>query len=239
MAHREFKNRLYSQFARIGAALSSEKRLELIDLLGQAPRNVEALAAETEMSVANTSRHLQALRAARLVEAERDGTRVVYRLASDDVLALWLAVSRTADRQLADVGRLARDYAVDGLPDEQLSRDQLGRLLRGDHIVLLDVRPAIEYASGHIPGAVTIPIEELEARLPDLPQGKRIVVYCRGSYCQFADEAVALLRRRGIEALRLEGGWQEWFMEHRHSKGWDAAHSAGSRSAARVAGRAQ
>jgi rhodanese-related sulfurtransferase len=218
VAHREFKDRIYSEFARVGAALSSDRRLELIDLLAQAPRNVEALAAETQMSVANTSQHLQALKAVHLVETERDGTRVVYRLASADVLALWLALRSTAETHLAEIGRLTRDFAVDGVPPEQLSRSDLSALVRDDGIVLLDVRPAIEYASGHIPGALMIPIDELAVRLPDLPTGKKVVVYCRGSYCQFADDAVALLRRRGIEAIRLEGGWQEWFVEHRSSK---------------------
>jgi rhodanese-related sulfurtransferase len=219
VAHREFKDRIYGEFARVGAALSSDRRLELIDLLAQAPRNVEALAAETEMSVANTSQHLQALKAVHLVETERDGTRMVYRLASADVLALWLALRSTAENHLAEIGRLTHDFAVDGVPAEQVSRSDLSALVRDEGIVLLDVRPAIEYASGHIPGALMIPIDELEVRLPDLPTGKKVVVYCRGSYCQFADEAVALLRRRGMDAIRLEGGWQEWFVEHRHGKG--------------------
>jgi len=214
MGHREFKDRVYAQFARIGAALSSDKRLELIDLLAQAPRNVEALAAETEMSVANTSQHLQALKAANLVDTERDGTRVVYRLAGDEVLRLWLALRGTAETHLAELSRLVGDHAIAGVPSEQVSRDALAALFRDDQMVLLDVRPAVEYASGHIPGAMAVPIDELEARLPELPRDKRIVVYCRGSYCQFADEAVALLRRRGINAVRLEGGWQEWAVEH-------------------------
>ena len=214
MAHREFKDRVYAQFARIGAALSSDKRLELIDLLAQAPRNVEALAAETEMSLANTSQHLQALKAAHLVETERDGTRVVYRLAGDGILDLWLALRGTAERHLAEVGKLVRDYGVEGVPPEKLSRNGVATLVRNDDIVLLDVRPAMEYTHGHIPGAVAVPIEDLEARLPELPKDKKIVVYSRCAYCQFADEAVALLRRRGIEAMRLEGGWEEWVAEH-------------------------
>lgn len=218
MGHRQFKDRIYAQFARVGAALSSDKRLELIDLLAQAPRNVEALAAETEMSVANTSQHLQALKAANLVETERDGTRVVYRLAGDEVLGLWLALRGTAETHLAEVSRLVHDHAVDGVPSEQVSRDGLAALFRDDQMLLLDVRPAVEYASGHIPGAVAVPIEELEARLPELPTDKKVVVYCRGSYCQFADEAVALLRGRGINAVRLEGGWEEWMAEHPRRK---------------------
>src|SRR6266700_5130148 len=139
MGHREFKDRIYAQFARVGAALSSDKRLELIDLLAQAPRNVEALAAETEMSVANTSQHLQALKAANLVETERDGTRVVYRLAGDEVLSLWLALRGTAETHLAEVSRLVHDHAVDGVPSEQVSRDGLAALFRDDQMLLLDV----------------------------------------------------------------------------------------------------
>jgi rhodanese-related sulfurtransferase len=213
MAHREFKNRIYGQFARIGAVLSSEKRLELIDLLAQAPRNVEALADETGMSVANTSQHLQALKAAHLVEPERDGTRVVYRLASDAVLALWLALRGAAESQLAEVGQLVRDFAIEGVPSERVSRAWLTASALQNGVVLLDVRPQVEYESGHIPGALTIPIAELGDRLGELPPGKEVVVYCRGSYCQFADEAVALLTRHGFAALRLEGGWSEWSAE--------------------------
>jgi rhodanese-related sulfurtransferase/DNA-binding MarR family transcriptional regulator len=215
MGPREFKDRIYAQFARIGAALASDKRLELIDLLAQAPRNVEALAAETGMSIANASQHLQALKAAHLVDTARNGTRVVYRLASDDVLRLWLDVHRVAEAQLAEVGRLARDFAVEGVPAEQVSRKSVMSTLRDGEIVLLDVRPAIEYASGHIPGALALPIEDLETRLSELPRDKKVVVYCRGTYCQFADEAVALLRQHGVDAFRLEGGWQEWRGESR------------------------
>jgi rhodanese-related sulfurtransferase len=213
MAHREFKDRIYAQFARIGAALSSEKRLELIDLLAQAPRNVEALAEETGMSMANTSQHLQALKAAHLVEPARDGTRIVYRLAGDEVLVLWLALRGAAENQLAEVDQLVRDFAIDGVPNERVSRASLSPSALQNGIVLLDVRPRLEYESGHIPGALTIPIAELRDRLGELPSGKKVVVYCRGSYCQFADEAVALLTRHGFEALRLEGGWSEWAAE--------------------------
>lgn len=214
MGHREFKDRIYVQFARIGAVLSSEKRLELIDLLAQAPRNVEALADETGMSVANTSQHLQTLKAAHLVEPERDGTRVVYRLASDAVLLLWLALRGAAEAQLLEVDRLVRDFAVEGVPSERVSRASLNASALRNGIVLLDVRPRLEYESGHIPGALTIPIDELGDRLGELPKGKEVVVYCRGSYCQFADEAVALLTSQGFKALRLDGGWSEWSAEH-------------------------
>src|SRR5438105_6092157 len=154
--------------------MSNEKRLELIDLLAQASRNVEALAEETGMSLANTSQHLQALKAAHLVETQRDGNRVVYRLAGDEVLALWLALRGAAESQLAEVGQLVRDFAVGGDPSERMSRVGLARR---DGFVLLDVRPRIEYDSGHIQGAVAMPIEELGQRLAELPRDKKVVVY--------------------------------------------------------------
>jgi rhodanese-related sulfurtransferase/predicted transcriptional regulator len=214
MSHRPFKARLYEQFARVGGALASDKRLELLDLLAQAPRHVEALAAEMEMSVANTSQHLQILRNARLVEAEREGTRTRYRLADDDVLRLWLALRSVAESRLADVGRVVREFGVDD-GAAALSRDDLERSVARGEAVLIDVRPALEYAHGHLAGALSVPLEELAERLPELPRDKRIVAYCRGAYCLFADEAVALLRQEGFDAVRLDGGWPEWYVEGR------------------------
>jgi rhodanese-related sulfurtransferase len=214
MGHRDFKDRTYAQFARIGAAMASEKRLELIDLLAQAPRNVEALADETGMSVANTSQHLQALKAANLVESARDGTRIVYRLASEEVLRLWLALRAMAEARLAEVGQIVRDYANESVPAQQVSRKDLRSLVRSKNTVLVDVRPRLEYEHRHIPGAIAIPLEELGVRLVELPKDKQVIVYCRGSYCQFADDAVVLLRQHGFDALRLEGGWPEWAVEH-------------------------
>lgn len=217
MSHRQFKQRLYAQFARVGGALASEKRLELLDLLAQSPRHVEALAAETEMSVANVSQHLQILRNARLVEAERLGTKVLYRLADERVLGLWLALRAAAESQLAEVGRVVREFAVEGAGRDEppLSRDELERLIALGEVILIDVRPAVEYAAGHLPGALSLPVEELPARLDELPRDRRVVTYCRGAYCLFADEAVALLRQRGFDAVRLHGGWPEWRSEHR------------------------
>ena len=215
MSHRPFKNRLYAEFARVGSALASEKRLELLDLLAQAPRHVEALAAELEMSVANVSQHLQVLRAARLVEAEREGTKVRYCLAGEDVLRLWLALRTVAQTRLADVGQVVRDFSV--LHDEEpaVSRDELAaRAARGE-VVVIDVRPPLEYAHGHLPGALSMPVDVLPSRLGELPRDKPIVAYCRGAYCLFADEAVALLREHGFDAVRLDGGWPEWWAEGR------------------------
>jgi rhodanese-related sulfurtransferase/DNA-binding transcriptional ArsR family regulator len=210
MAHRELKDRIYPQFARIGQALASEKRLELLDLLAQASRNVDALSDETGMSVANTSQHLQALLAARLVQTHRQGTRVFYSLAGDDVLQLWLALRSVAESRLADVDQISRQFLGSRDNGPVVSRDELGRLLDTPGVQIIDVRPRVEFEFGHLPGAVPIPIEELRERLSELPRDVPIVAYCRGEYCLFADEAVALLREQGFEAMRLEGGWPEW-----------------------------
>ena len=214
MSHRPFKNRLYAEFARLGTALASDKRLELLDLLAQGPRYVDALAAEMEMSVANISQHLQVLRGAKLVESEREGNRVLYHLTDDSVLKLWLNLRTVAEEHLPEVKQLRRRYTVEGL-EAELPRDELDALVASGDVVLIDVRPALEYGHGHIAGAIALPVEELAARLDELPRDKRIVAYCRGAYCLFADEAVALLRDSGFDAVRLEGGWPEWRAEGR------------------------
>ncbi len=236
MADRIFKERLYEQFARVGAALGSRQRLELLDLLAQAPRHVDALAAELEMPVANVSQHLQALRAARLVETERQGTRVIYRLADEGVLTLWLALRSVAERQLSEVAQVVDELATDRVESEPLTRAALAAALGRGKLLVLDVRPALEYASGHLPGAISIPVDKLARRLATLPRDRRIVVYCRGAYCQFADRAVSVLLRKGFDAIRLEGGWPEWRAEGRPT----AATASATRSASpmRVAARA-
>jgi rhodanese-related sulfurtransferase len=217
MGHRAFKQRLYAQFARVGRALASDKRLELLDLLAQAPRHVDALAAETEMPVANVSQHLQVLRNAGLVESDRAGTKVLYRLGDERVLQMWLAVRAAAESRLAEVDRIVSDFAVPGSGAETgeraLAREELERLLERGEVFLIDVRPPIEYEHGHLPAAVSLPVDELEARLAELPRDRRIVAYCRGAYCLFADEAVALLRQHGFDAVRLDGGWPEWVVD--------------------------
>lgn len=210
MGHREFKKRIYPEFARIAQAMASDRRLELLDLLAQSPRHVEALAEETEMSVANVSQHLQVLRAAHLVDSGRTGNRVIYELAGPDVLKLWLSLRDVAERRLPEVREISRLFAVEGAEGEPLSRDRLSTELAANRIVLLDVRPEIEFESGHIPGAISVPPDQLPARLDELPRDRPIVAYCRGDYCLFADEAVALLREHGFEAYRLDGGWPEW-----------------------------
>jgi len=212
MSHRPFKDRLYPEFARVGGALASEKRLELLDLLAQAPRHVEALAAETEMSVANVSQHLQVLRRARLVETDRDGTKVLYRLADDRVLQLWLSLRSVAEARLAEVEQITREFAIKGTEGAPVPRSELAA---GGDVVVIDVRPPLEYEHGHLPDAISLPLEELMHRMNELPRDRLIVAYCRGAYCLFADEAVALLRRHGFDAHRLEGGWPEWQAEGR------------------------
>ena len=215
MGHRAFKKRIYPEFARIAQALASDKRLEIIDLLAQGARHVEALAQETEMSVANVSQHLQVLRAAHLVEADRSGNKVIYCLCGPDVLALWLRLRGVAERRLPEIGEIRKTFAVEGSEGEPVTRDRLVRDLAEDRVVLLDVRPTEEFEAGHIPGAISVPPDQLEARTAELPRDRPIVTYCRGEYCLFADDAVALLRERGFEAYRLEGGWPEWVLASR------------------------
>lgn len=211
MSHRPFKQLIYPQFARVAQALASDRRLELLDLLAQAPRHVEALAAETEMSMANVSQHLQTLRAAHLVEAQREGTKVVYRLAGDDVRSLWLMLRTVAEERLPEISRIVQQF--DGAAGEPLSRAEVMRLLTQGEITLLDVRPAVEFESGHLPGALSIDPADLELALATVPRDLPFVAYCRGAYCRSADEAVAILRAGGLEAYRMDGGWLEWSAE--------------------------
>jgi rhodanese-related sulfurtransferase len=202
------KEALFEAIAVMGKAFASPRRLELIDLLAQGPRSVDELASASGQSNANASQHLQALHAAGLVTRRRDGLRVRYALAGDDVLALWLSLRGASAARLAEVQRAARDYLGDEV--EAIGRDELmARLARGD-VVLVDVRPAEEFEAGHIDGAQSIPIAELRQRLEDLPSDREIVAYCRGPFCAYAHEAVRTLRAEGRAARRLEDGWPEW-----------------------------
>jgi len=208
--HRRFKSALYEQFARIGKALSAPARLELLDLLGQGPRTVEALAEQASLSVANASRHLQVLRAARLIEAEKRGQFVAYRLASDEVGALWLALRGLGERRLAEIEQATAAYFEQRGAMEPVAGDELLRRVQEGKVTVLDVRPTEEYRAGHIPGALSIPVGELQARLKELPKGRAIVAYCRGPYCVMAVEAVELLRKKGFRAERMELGVLDW-----------------------------
>ena len=209
-AHREFKDRLFGQFARIGKALSSPRRLEIVDLLAQGERTVEEIASETSMSVASASQHLQALKAARMVEVRREGLYMHYRLADEDVFRTWQAVRALAESRLTEVDGVVESYLKDRDALEAVdASDLMERLIEGS-VVVLDVRPEREHRAGHIPGARSVPVDALEAVLQTLPKDREIVAYCRGPYCVFSDEAVALLRSRGYRAHRLRQGLPDW-----------------------------
>jgi rhodanese-related sulfurtransferase len=208
--HREFKDALYEQFARIGKAVANPHRLELLDLLAQSERRVEDLAREAHLPIANASQHLQALRRARLVESRRQGTAIFYRLADDRVFQLWQAIRDLGEARLAEIDRLADEFLADRGRFEAIDAPALLRRIEQDDVIVVDVRPVEEYRSGHIPGARSIPADELADRLAELPAARDVVAYCRGPFCVFADEAVALLRARGYRAMRLVDGLPDW-----------------------------
>jgi rhodanese-related sulfurtransferase/predicted transcriptional regulator len=214
------KDVLFDAIALMGKAFASPRRLELIDLLAQGSRSVEQLAKACGQSNANTSQHLQALHAAGLVTRRRDGLRVRYSLAGDDVLALWLSLREASAARLADVQRAAREYLGDEV--EAIGRDELvARMARGD-VVLVDVRPAEEFAAGHIERAQSIPIDELKSRLDELPRDREVIAYCRGPFCAYAHEAVRTLRGDRRPARRLEEGWPEWRLSDEKGAGMTA-----------------
>ncbi len=207
---RDAKRALFDSFAKVGKAVSSGRRVEMLDVLANGERSVEALAGQLSLSVANASQHLQVLRQAGLVESRRDGTSVRYRLASPEVFEFLHSLRGLASGLLAEVDRLADAYLGQRDPEAPMTRGELaGRLKAGD-LVVIDVRPAEEYAAGHLPGAVSLPLEELPRRIRELPKGKEIVAYCRGRYCAYSHAAVELLRKRGFRARRLEEGLPEW-----------------------------
>lgn len=210
MEHRELKHRLYEQLGRVARALDSPQRLEILDLLAQGERSVEDLAREADLSVANTSRHLQVLRGARLVEARKEGLRVFYRPADPEVLAAARGIRTLAERRLAEIDRLVKG-ALETRDDlEAVPRQELLRRMREGSAVVVDVRPREEYRAGHIAGALSIPVEELPRQLRRIPARKEVVAYCRGPYCLFAYDAVSTLRRHGRRARRLVDGFPEW-----------------------------
>ena len=211
MGNRAAKTALFDEFARTAKALASGRRIELLDVLANGERTVEALAGEVGLTAANTSQHLQILRQAGLVASRREGTSIHYRLAAPEVFELWRTLRTLAASRLAEVERLAVAYLGSRDDLEPVTREELARRLEdGDDLVVLDVRPAAEYAAGHVPGAVSIPVGELRRRLAELPADREVVAYCRGPYCAFAHEAVGLLREEGLAARRLEDGLPEW-----------------------------
>jgi rhodanese-related sulfurtransferase len=208
--NRAFKDRVYEQLARIGKAVASPQRLELLDLLSQGPRTVEHLAQQAHLTVANTSRHLQVLRGARLIEAEKEGVFVRYHLADAAVADFFRSLRVLAASQLAELDQMARQFFEDGTALEPIDRKALLARARKGLVTVLDVRPSEEYRSGHIAGAISIPLHELQGRLAELPRDQDIVAYCRGPYCVLAAQAVELLREHGFRAVRLEDGVVDW-----------------------------
>jgi rhodanese-related sulfurtransferase len=204
------KTAVYEQTARIGKAASSSSRLELLELLSQGPRTVEALAEQIGRSVAATSHHLQVLRRARLVEAEKAGLYVTYRLADPRVETFLLAMRRLAETRLAEVQQITRQFLAARGALEPVDNHELVRRIRGGDVTLIDVRPHQEYAAGHLPGAISVPLADLPKRIKELQRRRDVVAYCRGPYCVMALDAVDLLRRRGFRAHRLEHGVSEW-----------------------------
>ena len=209
-ANRRFKTAIYEQFARIGKAISNPSRLELLDLLCQGPRTVEALAKEAGLGLANTSQHLKALRQARLVEAEKAGLYVTYRLTDEQVCQFFRSLRSLAETRLAEIREITRNFLESRQGLQAVDREQLLAKVRDGAVTVLDVRPPEEFRAGHLPGALSIPLKELERRLSELPHDREIVAYCRGPYCVLAVEAVDMLRARGFTAFRLEDGVRDW-----------------------------
>jgi rhodanese-related sulfurtransferase/DNA-binding HxlR family transcriptional regulator len=210
MANRAAKDALFTAFASVASALGNGRRAEIVDVLAQGERSVEEIAGQIEQSVSNTSQHLQRLARAGLVRSQRAGHEVRYRLTNDRVGELWSALRDVAAEHVAEVEVLARAYLGDPTGVERVCADELAQRLADGRAVVLDVRPTEEYAAGHIAGARSVPIGELERVVDGLPQDREIVAYCRGPYCVYADDAVRLLRRRGVDARRLDVGFPEW-----------------------------
>ena len=210
MADRAAKDALYEGLATVAKALGNGRRAELVDVLAQGERPVEALAEEIGQSVANTSHHLQHLLRAGLVGTRRDGTHIYYSLATPRVAELWAAVRDVASSQVAELDGLATAYLGDRSSLDTISREELARRVRDGDVVVLDVRPEPEFRAGHITGAVSLPIKEITRRLRTIPKDRQVVAYCRGPFCVYADDAVRALRRRGYRAARLDDGYPEW-----------------------------
>lgn len=204
------KQRIYEQFSRVSKALAAPARLELLDLLLQGERPVEALARAAGLSVANASQHLHVLAGARLVDSRRDGQRIFYRVADDSVEVLWHALRRTVEARIPELDAVVRDYLVGRDDFEAIDRAELVRRMKAGTVTLIDVRPAEEYEAAHIAGAVSVPLDQLAAFAKNVPKRRTIVAYCRGPYCVLSLQAVATLRKRGIEAMRSEDGISEW-----------------------------
>ena len=218
---RRFKDSVYGHIARLGKAVAAPKRLELLDLLCQSPRTVEVLARQAGVSIANASRHLQILRAAGLVDAEKKGLYVEYRLADEEVGRFYLSLRGLAESRLAEINKVASAFFEQRKAPESVDGDELLRRVRSGEVTVLDVRPVEEYRAGHLPGALSVPVADLRAKLEELPKGREVVAYCRGPHCVMAVEAVGVLRSKGYKAHRLEQGVLEW-----RARGWRIEKSA-------------
>ena len=210
MPHRDLKDALYAQFARIGHAVGTPKRIELLDLLSQGPKTVEALAEQSATPIKNTSAHLRVLRQARLVETRREGTYIRYRLAGDEVAEFLRSLQSLSRSRLAEVEQVANLYLESRDEMQPVSLAQLRQLIREGAVTVIDVRPRDEYEAGHIPGALSVPVSELHRQLPEIPKRREVVAYCRGPYCVYSLEAVTLLRKRGYRARRAAEGLPDW-----------------------------
>ena len=210
MSTANFKQDVHAQLARVGKALSHGNRLELLDFIAQGPRSVDELATMTRLSIANASKHLQELRRAGLVRARKEGLRVYYELAGPDVVALIAALGRVAETRLAEMEQLVRTYITARDDLEPIPAAELVKRSKLGLVTVLDVRPAKEFAAGHLPGAINVPVEDLAKRLRKLPKGREVIAYCRGPYCLLSVDAVALLRTKGFKARRLQDGFPEW-----------------------------
>lgn len=210
MSHREFKDALYAQFARIGHALASPKRIEMLDLLGQGEKSVEQLAEHASTPLKNTSAHLRVLRQARLVETRKRGTHVFYRLADGGVERFLREFQGLSEKRLAEVEQVTRLVLHSQDELQPVTRAELRRRLRDGSATVIDVRPRDEYEAGHIPGALSMPVDEVKRRMKELPRGREVIAYCRGPYCLYSLEAVTLLRRSGYRARRAEEGIPDW-----------------------------
>jgi rhodanese-related sulfurtransferase/DNA-binding transcriptional ArsR family regulator len=207
---RTFKDGLYAEFAVLGKALANAHRLELLDLLAQGERSVEELAREAALNLANASAHLQVLRRARLVEAEKRGLNVVYRLSGPEVFRLWRTLRDVGSARLAEIDRLVENYFTDREELEAVDKEELLRLMADEAVTVIDTRPEVEYEQGHIPAARSVPVERLKRQLDELPRDVEVVAYCRGPYCVYSDEAVRMLQQNGFKARRLDEGFPEW-----------------------------
>jgi rhodanese-related sulfurtransferase len=207
---RAFKDNLYGEFAVLGKALANPHRLEMLDLLAQGERSVEELAREAALSLANASAHLQVLRQARMVESEKRGLNVVYRLAAPEAFQLWQCLRDVGSTRLAEIDRLVETYLTERNGLEAVDKEELFRLMADEAVVVIDTRPEVEYEQGHIPSARSVPVEKLRRQLDELPRDMEIVAYCRGPYCVYSDQAVQMLHRHGFEARRLSEGFPDW-----------------------------